>query len=157
MVDCQRLSFYMAGLINAVFFAKNYQPPISRRLNRMLHLGVGVIMLCGLALCALIQPDPSGIGTHKQLGLPGCLICRVTGMKHCPSCGLTTGFAHVVRGRWIQAQATHPAAIAVFIIWCLMACYCLVIAALGINWLIYEISASAIVCTTGFLFWIMAL
>jgi hypothetical protein len=134
-----------------------YQPPVSRRLNRLLHLGIGSMMLCGLGLCAPLQPDPSGIGTHRQLGLPGCLICLVTGKERCPSCGLTTGLTHLIRGHWAQAQATHPAAPVVFTIWCGMACYCLVISVLGINWLTYEISVLAMVCTTGFVFWLAAL
>lgn len=137
--------------------ARCYELPIPRRLNRTLHFGIGGLMLCGLGLCTLIQPDPSGIGTHRQLGLPECLICRITGRERCPSCGLTTGFSHLIRGHWDQASAAHPAAPAVFAIWCGIACYSLVIAALGINWLTYEISVLAILCTAGFGFWLMAL
>jgi len=126
-------------------------------MNQMLHFGIGGLMLCGLGLCALVQPDPSGIGTHRQLGLPPCLICLATGRERCPSCGLTTGISHLIRGHWAQASAAHPAAPVVFTIWCGMACYSLVIAALGINWLTFEISALAILCTAGLGFWLMAL
>jgi hypothetical protein len=35
--------------------------------------------------------------THRQLGLPQCTFRFVTGMP-CPSCGMTTSFAHLVRG-----------------------------------------------------------
>lgn len=123
----------------------------------MLHLGIGSMMLCGLGLCALLRPDPSGVGTHRQLGLPDCLICLVTGKERCPSCGLTTGLAHLMRGHWHQATATHAAAPVVFVVWCGAACYCLAIAALGIDWLTYEIWAMGLLCTTGFVFWLLAL
>ncbi len=37
------------------------------------------------------------LGTHHQLGLPPCTFYRVTGLP-CPSCGMTTSFALLVRG-----------------------------------------------------------
>jgi hypothetical protein len=45
------------------------------------------------------QPDgsPRAMATHIQLGLPECEFVRWTG-KPCPSCGMTTSFAHLVRG-----------------------------------------------------------
>jgi hypothetical protein len=35
--------------------------------------------------------------THRQLGLPACTFYSVTGLP-CPSCGMTTSFALLVRG-----------------------------------------------------------
>jgi FtsH-binding integral membrane protein len=136
---------------------KTRLPPVSRRANQALHGGIGLLMVVALALCALIKPDPSGIGTHQQLGLPGCLVCRVLGIQRCPSCGMTTGFAHLMRGQWQRAKAANPAAPVVFVIWCLVMCYCLAIAISGLEFLAYEIPAITILFVTGFVFWIVAL
>ena len=44
-------------------------------------------------------------GTHQQLGLPPCNFKFLTG-KPCPSCGMTTSFALLVRGDlWSSARA----------------------------------------------------
>jgi hypothetical protein len=37
------------------------------------------------------------MATHRQLGLPACTFYAVTGLP-CPSCGMTTSFALLVRG-----------------------------------------------------------
>jgi len=136
---------------------ESWRPPISRRANRALHLGIAFLMTAWLGLCALVQPEPSGVGTHKRFGLPGCLVCRVTGMERCPSCGLTTGFSHIMHGRWTQAGAVHPAAQTVFLLWCLLLAYCLLVTVLGANRIAYEVPAFALLCTTGLIFWVSAL
>ncbi len=56
----------------------------------------------------VLNPDPAGMGTHQQLGLPPCAFLRVTGMV-CPQCGLTTSFALLVRGRTGEALRANPA------------------------------------------------
>jgi hypothetical protein len=63
-------------------------------------VAVGLALLFGVA--AWIDPyDGSGrprqLGTHRQLGLPPCNFYRLTGHP-CPSCGMTTSFALLVRG-----------------------------------------------------------
>jgi hypothetical protein len=67
-------------------------------------LAVGALL--GLALW--MTPDPSGIGTHRQLGLPGCTLVMASGYP-CPTCGMTTAFSHAVRGRWLRALHSQPA------------------------------------------------
>jgi hypothetical protein len=44
-------------------------------------------------------PDgsPRRMETHRQLGLPPCTFYALTGLP-CPSCGMTTSFALLVRG-----------------------------------------------------------
>ena len=49
-----------------------------------------------LALARVLSPDPSGLGTHMQLGLPACPFFALTSLP-CPACGLTTSFAHMAR------------------------------------------------------------
>lgn len=131
--------------------------PISRRANRLVHGSIAVALAAGLGLCTIIEPDPSGTGTHTQLGLPDCLICRITGLQRCPSCGLTTGLAHLVRGQWNQAVAVHSASPIVLTIWCGILVYCVTVAALGINWLAQEIFVFAILCVLGLVSWLCSL
>ena len=61
-------------------------------------------LLCtGLVLwiATLLQPDPSGIGTHHQLGLNPCGFLTEIGYP-CPMCGMTTSFAHYVQLQLIE-------------------------------------------------------
>lgn len=62
-----------------------------------------------------------------------------------------------MRGDVKRAQSVHSASLIVFIAWCLIMCYCFIVAASGINLLAYEIPALAILCTTAFVFWLAAL
>lgn len=50
-----------------------------------------------LVAAAWVRPDPRGHGTHEQLGLTPCKFRSLTGHP-CPSCGMTTAWAYVVRG-----------------------------------------------------------
>jgi hypothetical protein len=49
-----------------------------------------------LVIARVLTPDPSGFGTHTQLGLPPCFFLQLTSLP-CPACGLTTAFAHMAR------------------------------------------------------------
>ena len=60
-----------------------------------------------LGIAAKVHPDPTGLGTHKQLGFPPCSMVVLTGYP-CPTCGMTTAFAHPGRGEVISAFAAHP-------------------------------------------------
>ena len=72
-------------------------------------------LLWGLLLCAavavlviarVLHPDPSHLGTHVQLGLPPCAFLTWTGLP-CPTCGLTTAFAHMARLEITMAARAH--------------------------------------------------
>jgi hypothetical protein len=60
-----------------------------------------------LGLSAYLKPDPRGYGTHAQLGTGQCGILIVTGYP-CPTCGMTTAFAHAVRGQWWRSFLAQP-------------------------------------------------
>ena len=60
-----------------------------------------------LVTAAQLVPDPSGAGTHLQLGGAPCTVVLITG-RPCPTCGMTTAFAHAVRGRLISAFHAQP-------------------------------------------------
>jgi hypothetical protein len=61
-----------------------------------------------LAVAVALPPDPRGFGTHMRLGTGPCGVLIVTGYP-CPTCGMTTAFAHVVRGEWWRAFLVQPA------------------------------------------------
>ncbi|MCR4410847.1 MAG: DUF2752 domain-containing protein [Thermoguttaceae bacterium] len=63
-------------------------------------LGVG--LLVPLVVARLLEPDPRGRGTHEQLGLPPCSSVALLGVP-CPTCGMTTAWAHSVRGHMVEA------------------------------------------------------
>ena len=74
--------------------------------------GVLLIVAAGLAgllgLSRTLVPDPRGFGTHLQLGLRPCTFITVTG-RLCPTCGMTTAFAWMTRGRVDQSWRANPA------------------------------------------------
>jgi len=59
-------------------------------------LAIGVLTSLLLLASALV-PNSSGFGTHEQLGLPPCTFQSVFGVP-CPSCGMTTSWAYLLRG-----------------------------------------------------------
>lgn len=95
------------------------------------------LLLAGFAVAASLEPDPRGYGTHQRLGLPECSF-QMLFVRPCPGCGMTTSFAHYVRGQWPAAARANPAGLLLaltctgLIPWCLMA------AALGRWWLVDE-------------------
>ena len=68
---------------------------------------MGAGLLATLFVASQLRPDPRGWGTHEQLGLPPCAFRAITGVP-CPSCGMTTSFAYVVRGQVLVAALTNP-------------------------------------------------
>jgi len=66
-----------------------------------------------LAIARWLHPAANGYGTHQQLGLPPCAFFKLTGIP-CPSCGLTTSFAHAARLHLYQAFITQPFGVIAF-------------------------------------------
>lgn len=67
------------------------------RTERIVFLLLGVALAMLLAIAAWLNPDPSGHGTHRQLGLPSCTMVAFFGIR-CPGCGMTTSWAHTLNG-----------------------------------------------------------
>ena len=67
-------------------------------LVRLLLAAVGLTMLTLLTMASQLTPDPSGRGTHQQLGLPPCTFVYLYGLP-CPSCGMTTSWSAVMHGQ----------------------------------------------------------
>ena len=81
-----------------------------RRLSVGARVGVGMLSaacLLVLVLAARLTPNPTGLGTHRGLGLPECGFLEATGLP-CPSCGMTTSFAWFVRGNLLASVYVQP-------------------------------------------------
>jgi hypothetical protein len=52
--------------------------------------------------------QPRRMETHRQLGLPPCTFKYLTGLP-CPSCGMTTSFALLVRGDLLNSVKANAA------------------------------------------------
>ncbi len=66
----------------------------------LVGLALGLTVVFGIALW--LDPYKGDVperrmGTHQQLGLPPCTFVVLTGYP-CPSCGMTTSFALLIRG-----------------------------------------------------------
>ncbi len=77
---------------------------------------IGWATISGVSLSVLIvacylKPDPTGMGTHQGLGMPPCSFVLTSGLP-CPTCGMTTAFSCVVRGRLWDAFLAQPAGMA---------------------------------------------
>jgi len=75
-------------------------------------------MLVPMGIATRLQPSRSGMGTHHQLGLPPCSMRLMFGMR-CPSCGMTTSWAHLADGNlWAAAESNvGGASLAFFAAW----------------------------------------
>ncbi len=80
-----------------------------RLVGAVLALPTGTV----LGLAASLTPDPSGMGTHRQLGLGGCSMLVTTGVP-CPMCGMTTTFAHLAHLHLLDALKTQPFGVVLF-------------------------------------------
>lgn len=76
-------------------------------LPRTVGLTVAIVAMGVLLAAASVEPAAAGHGTHTQLGLPPCGWAMVSNTP-CPTCGMTTSFAHAVRGDLIAAFRTQP-------------------------------------------------
>lgn len=80
----------------------------------------GAFLVAGFLLAAYLEPNPQGYGTHRALGLPPCSM-KIMFNIPCPACGMTTSFAHFVRGQLpssvrANAAGTLLAAVCVFLL-----------------------------------------
>jgi len=77
-----------------------------KRNERIGLFGLGVLLFGLLAAAAWLKPNPAGLGTHTQLGLPGCTMYTLVGIR-CPGCGMTTSWAHMMKGDLTSALRTN--------------------------------------------------
>jgi hypothetical protein len=85
--------------------------------SRSTWFGLATVSAIVLGIARALTPDPSGVGTHLQLGLPRCGFLSLTGLP-CPACGLTTAFAHMARGEIAAAASVNAFGVLLFAIVC---------------------------------------
>lgn len=74
--------------------------------QRVLSALIGVGLAALLATAIALRPSQRGWGTHQQLGLPPCTFQSLVGVR-CPSCGMTTSWAWLVRGNVVRAVQSN--------------------------------------------------
>lgn len=80
----------------------------SRLGTRRVVAGVVALLCAGvLGMAAWMTPSATGLGTHSQLRLPPCGWIAFADMP-CPTCGMTTAFAHAADGNLIASFLAQP-------------------------------------------------
>ena len=82
-------------------------PVVASVAARLIAAGIAVGCLGVLVLAAGLEPAPAGLGTHRALGLQACGYLARSGIP-CPTCGMTTAFAHFARGDLPRSLYTQP-------------------------------------------------
>lgn len=114
------------GSTSRVPLVPDHPPTRSTSGSRVVAGFVFAACVCLISLSLWLKPDASGFGTHRQLGLlfsdhplPACTSIVLFGLP-CPTCGMTTAFAHAFRGHLLASARAQPAG-AVFAM-CVAAC-----------------------------------
>ena len=98
------------------------------RTGRVLLALWSLFLVTGFGVALWLEPDPRGYGTHEWLNLPPCTFRAMFAIP-CPSCGMTTSFAHFVRGEFVQAARANVGGLllatfcAIQIPWCWISAY----------------------------------
>lgn len=85
-------------------------PPAPLRATRGERLTCAILALAAAAvigIAAWLQPSPAGVGTHQALGLAPCGWMSGMGIP-CPTCGMTTSFAHAAHGDLAASFRAQP-------------------------------------------------
>jgi hypothetical protein len=97
--------------------------PNSARLMRASLLVVGALLAGIFGIAFWLNPydangRPRSMATHTQLGMPPCNFVILMG-KPCPSCGMTTSFALLVRGDVVASLRANWAGTLIAVLWAL--------------------------------------
>lgn len=90
--------------------------PRALSFERAFWLVAAIAIWTVLGLSVWLDPDPRGIGTHEQLGLPPCGFVQVFDGVPCPSCGFTTTYALAAHLRPVEALKNQPFGFALFLL-----------------------------------------
>jgi hypothetical protein len=96
----------------------------AQAISPLSRIGAGLIAaacLTVLIIARILSPSPSGVGTHTAMGLQRCEFLDRTGIP-CPTCGMTTSFAHFARGNiaaslYVQPMGTVLATLTAATVW----------------------------------------
>jgi hypothetical protein len=97
-------------------------------------VGIALGLIAVFVVAAWLNPYNSDgsarrMETHRELGLPECTFKRITGLP-CPSCGMTTSFALIIRGDLIHGVQANSVGVllALFLLivipWCIASAVC---------------------------------
>lgn len=84
----------------------SYREPAFPWWLRLILFVVGATIVGLLVTAMFLTPSKKGFETHRQLGLPQCTMITLFGIR-CPSCGMTTSWSYLVRGRLIASQQAN--------------------------------------------------
>ncbi len=104
---------------------------------RILLVLMSAGMIAVLATAVWLKPAGQGFGTHTQIpGLKPCSMRQLFNNKFgCPSCGMTTSFAHFVRGQWLQSMQSNSGGTLLALLTTLAAPWLLVSGVIGRWWI----------------------
>lgn len=109
--------------------------PRAGRWVRISLLAIGTMLVGVFALAAYLNPykpdgSPREMATHTTIGLPPCNFVDLTG-KPCPSCGMTTSFALLVRGDVGNSLGANWVGTILAVVWAALLVWCFASAAAG--------------------------
>ena len=95
----------------------------TRRVVRAVLIAMAVALTAVFVAAFSINPygedgKPRTMSTHTQLGLAPCNFVLLTG-KPCPSCGMTTSFALLVRGDVVASARANWVGSVICVLWAL--------------------------------------
>jgi hypothetical protein len=99
---------YLSVLSQSPFHKSHSSEYALGAISRVLLICWSLFLCAGFALAASLQPNSQGFGTHQSLGFPPCTF-RILLDIPCPSCGMTTSFAHFMRAEIPQAARANVA------------------------------------------------
>jgi hypothetical protein len=75
--------------------------------RRLIAAGLAVCSAVVLGVAAWLPASPTGLGTHQALNLPPCGWIAIADLP-CPTCGMTTAFAHAADGNLLASFHAQP-------------------------------------------------
>ena len=115
-------------------------------------IGAGLLALLGTA--RYLEPSKSGLGTHQQLRLRECGLRQMYGIR-CPSCGMTTSWAHLTRGHVVSSLQCNTGGTLLGICALIVGPWSLASGALG-RWLVRPPHPFVVAGVAGFI-WVVTL
>lgn len=82
---------------------------------RLIGLALAIVCALPLGIGAWLTPSPTGMGTHRAIGLPPCGFLLATG-RPCMTCGMTTAVTLATQGRLVESAKVQPAGALVAIV-----------------------------------------
>ena len=115
--------------------------------ERVLAAVMGFALLGPLFVAGVLRPDHRAHGTHRQMGLPPCTILVLFDVR-CPTCGMTTSWANLVRGRPADALRANVGGTLLCLLDMLAVPWLLCTAITG-RWVVFEPRMDLIACGLG--------